>query len=501
VIHYVRPGSIRIGTSSNDSLLHVLAFKKNGKITVVIENIGATSKNVVLKKLPPGQYGLSKSPSGATAFQELGINTVGAGGTCTIQATNGSTATTLYPYSGTNQPPTIMTFVSNPGYLVAPATTATLSSTANDAELNTLAYHWTAISFPGGANPVFTNDNASSTPVNGLTASGLYVFKIEVTDGTNTSVKKVYLARYTNDPPPVLGSCGFRIAAPYGLVFGNPGDTTHANIELPLSSVILQAGITDLANSDFTGMGTWSLIQQPAGANAQVGSTTYIYVSLRAQVTGMTVPGDYVFQIIVNKPGYPTLSSEIICTVHPASSAPVITSITATPANPTLPDSTVMLSANTFDPEGDLLRYWWHINSVPSGAHPVFDHQCKTVTQVTGLSVPGDYSFTLRAFDDIHMTTKDISIIVNASTGIELNQQLLPVKIYPDPAVQYFIIEYPDRYFDFIVVDPTGRTILESRNVFHNIRIDCRDLDPGLYCVVVTDQAGQPFTRKLVISR
>ncbi|MCX6285496.1 MAG: T9SS type A sorting domain-containing protein [Bacteroidetes bacterium] len=501
VIHYVRPGSMLIGTSSNDNLLHVLAFKKNGKITVVIENTGSSPKNVVLKNLPSGQYGLSKSPYSATAFQELGINTVVTGGTCTIQAGSGSTVTTMYPYSGTNQPPTIMTFVSNPGYLVAPSTTATLSATANDAELSTLTYHWTAISYPGGATPVFTNANASSTSVNGLSASGLYVFEIEVTDGTNTSLKKVYLARYSTDPPPVLGSCGFRVAAPYGLVFGNPGDTTHANIELPLSSVILQAGIADLANSDFTGMGTWSLIQQPAGANAQVGNTIYIYVSLRAQVTGMTVPGDYVFQIIVNKAGYPTLSAEIICTVHPASSAPVITSITASPANPTLPDSTVMLSAITIDPESDLLRHWWKINSVPTGAHPVFDHQCKPVTQVTGLSVPGNYSFTLRAFDDIHMTTKDISIIVNSATGIEFNQQLLPVKIYPDPAVQNFIIEYSNRHFDFIVVDPTGRTALQGRNIFQKIQIDCRDLDPGIYFIIITDQEGQTFTRKLVISR
>jgi len=99
------------------------------------------------------------------------------------------------------------------------------------------------------------------------------------------------------------------------------------------------------------------------------------------------------------------------------------------------------------------------------------------------------------------MTTKDISIIVNSGTGIEFNQQLLPVNIYPDPAVQYFIIDYSNRYFDFILFDPIGRTILNGRNVFQKIQIDCRNLDPGIYFVIITDRQGQSFTRKLVISR
>ncbi|TSA26634.1 MAG: T9SS C-terminal target domain-containing protein [Bacteroidetes bacterium] len=501
LMHYVKPGSLLIGTTSNDDLLHVLAFRRDGKVTVVIENTGPSTKNVLLKNLPPGHYGLSKSTYGATAFQELGINTVGTGGTLTIQSGNGSTVTTLYPYPGTNQPPAIMTFVSNPGYLVAPSSTATLSATANDPELNTLAFHWTATSYPGGSNPVIVNPNSSSAFVSGLTEAGLYVFTIDVDDGVDTSTKKVFLARYNIDPPPVLGSCGFRIAAPYGLVFGNPGDTTHANIELPLSSVILQAGISDLANSDFTGMGTWILVQQPPGANAQVSATIYIYVSLRATVTGMTVPGDYVFQIVVNKPGYPILTAEIICTVHPPSSAPVITSITVTPPNPTLPDSTVLLTAVTSDPEGDLLRHWWKVNSVPAGTHPVFDHQCKNVTQVTGLSVPGAYYFTLRAFDDIHMTTKDITIYVNPSTGTSDHQEIPAIKLYPDPAAEYFIIEHTGRYFAFIVVDITGRTVLNGRNTFEKSQVDCRDLTSGIYSVIVTDQEGQTSARKLIIAK
>jgi hypothetical protein len=95
----------------------------------------------------------------------------------------------------------------------------------------------------------------------------------------------------------------------------------------------------------------------------------------------MTVPGDYVFQINVTNQGNPDLRAQIICTVHPASSAPVINSITASPSTITLPVNTTSLSADITDPENDLLRYWWKVKSIPAGAHPVFDHQCSS--QVT----------------------------------------------------------------------------------------------------------------------
>jgi hypothetical protein len=59
-------------------------------------------------------------------------------------------------------------------------------------------------------------------------------------------------------------------------VFGDPSGTTHATIELPTSSATLQVGIGDLANSDFTGRGQWSVVSQPAGASVTLGATTYI---------------------------------------------------------------------------------------------------------------------------------------------------------------------------------------------------------------------------------
>jgi hypothetical protein len=486
VLHYVTPGSIRIEATANDTLLHIVSFSKNGLITTVIDNTNNSARSVFLSGIPAGTYGLSQSSPGTGAFQELGVRTVSAGDTITINVNGGSTATSLYPYSGPNHSPDIMTWKTSPGYLVSPASTATLSASANDAELDAITYQWTVTSFPAGTTPVIASPNTLSTSVNGLTAAGTYVFTISVNDGINTSSKQVYLVEYGSNPQPVLGSAGFRIAAPYGLVFGNPGDTTHANIELPTSGVTLQVGIADLANSNFTGAGTWTLVQQPGGANAIVGSTTYIFVSIRAMVTGMTVPGDYIFRCNVINPGHPDLTAQIICTVHSASFPPVITSITPSPGVLTLPASTTLLTAVTSDPEGDLLRHWWAITSAPAGAFPVFDHQCLRVTDVSGLTVAGTYTFTLRCFDDLHEATQNVNVIVNA-TGIENISDDAGVIIYPNPASDELNIQLTDsqdKISEVTLINIFGETVSARKvntDTTRKITLSAKSLPDGIY--------------------
>jgi hypothetical protein len=173
----------------------------------------------------------------------------------------------------------------------------------------------------------------------------------------------------------------------------------------------------DLANSDFTGRGQWSVVSQPAGASVTLGSTIYIFVSIRANVSGMTVPGDYTFQVNVTNPGHPDLTAQVICTVNPASSAPVISSITPSPASLTLPASASQLSAVTSGSTNQPLRHWWVVKTAPAGAKPAFAHQGLPNTMVSNLVLPGAYTFTLRAFDDLHMTTKDVSLTVNPAPG------------------------------------------------------------------------------------
>jgi hypothetical protein len=47
-------------------------------------------------------------------------------------------------YQEPTDAPSILVWGANPGYLVAPTNAAVLSVAANDAELDMLAYHWSA---------------------------------------------------------------------------------------------------------------------------------------------------------------------------------------------------------------------------------------------------------------------------------------------------------------------------------------------------------------------
>ena len=486
LLHYVRPGAIRIDATTNDAMLHVLSFSSNGEITTVIENTNASSTTIHLTGIPAGDYGMSQSLPGGTLFTEFGIHTVGAGDTITITASGGTAVTTLYPYSGSNHAPDIMTFSSNPGYLVLPTSNASLTSSASDAEIDALTYLWTVWSQPAGANAIIASPASASTNVSGLTFAGTYVFNIDVSDGINSSSKKVFLVVYPVDPPPVLGTTGFRIAAPYGLVFGLPTDTTHANIELPTSSVILQAGIADITG--FSGTGTWSLLSEPGGANTLIDSTIYIFVSLRANATNMTEPGDYVFQINVTNPGYADLTAVIKCTVHPASSAPVINSIIPSPAILTLPTSTTLLTAVTSDPENDLLRHWWVVKTIPAGAHPVFDHQGRGVTNVSGLTVAGTYIFTLRCFDDLHETTQDVTVLVSEGTGIKnISSNDEGVEIYPNPVsdeLNVQLLNCTDEFSILTISNSLGQVVMGKKTMSDQsgaISICTESLPVGIY--------------------
>jgi len=440
LLHYVRPGAIRIGAVSSNPSVRVLAFSRNGSITAIIENRASSVRQVSLSGLPPGRYGLAQARSGGSSFLELGLRTVGTEGTLTLtNVAGGSAVTTLYPYSGQNHPPTIEVWGAEPGYLVAPANTAKLSVTANDPELDRLAYRWSVTSQPTGASARLTSQNAATTNVTGLTVPGTYVFNVDVYDGINTSSKQIYLVAYGADLPPVLGGTGFRIAAPYGLVFGDPKATTHAQIELPTTSVIVQAGIGDIADSDFKGRGTWSLVSQPAGAEAVVSATTYIYVSLRAQVTNMTVTGNYVFQINVTSPGHPDLVAQIVCTVNPATSAPVVGSIRASPPGLTSPASAAQLSAVTSGSANQLLRHWWAVKSAPAGAEPLFDHQGLPNTTVGNLTLPGTYVFTLRVFDDLHMSPRNLTLTVNPAPGAPVITSAAAVSVVAGRPLRYSV--------------------------------------------------------------
>lgn len=389
VLHYVRPGAVRVQVTSSDPNLRVLAFVKDSKTTVVLIN-GAGSRTVEVRNLPAGTYGVCQSVS-AAAYRELGLRTISAKDALTVTLP-ANTVATIYPYPGTNQPPTFTDWRAASDYLTMPASSTTLSASATDPELEPIAYAWSVKTQPLGANVLISKPTSSTTSATGLTVPGEYVFTVAASDASNTVTRDVRLTVFAENQPPLPDDVHNRIPVV---------------VTLPASSTRLRGYGWDLEGDPVTYR--WSVVSQPPGAKVSLANPT----TGDCTASNMTVPGDYVFSFDVTDPTH-TVSEELTVPVYPANpSAPLIKSITASPSELTLPASSrTLLSATTSDPDGDMISHWWSVKSAPSGSSPVFADEGSSETGVTRLTIPGTYVFTLTVVDRTKYATRDVTVTV-----------------------------------------------------------------------------------------
>jgi O-glycosyl hydrolase len=388
VLHYARPGAVRIEAASDDPALRVLAFVRQTRMTVVLIN-GSGARSVTVNNLPAGTYGVCRSVNNA-AYQELGLQTVGTTGSLTINVPS-NTVLTIYPYLGSNQPPTPTNWKAGSDYLAAPASTTNLTASATDPELDPITYAWTIASQPPGANVALATPNAAQTQATGLSVPGDYAFNCAISDPTHTVNRAVRLTAFAGNQPPVPIDVHNRIPV---------------MVILPNSTTQLRAGGWDLENDPLTYQ--WSIVSQPPGATANLSTPT----QARCDLSNLTVPGDYVFRFELSDPTH-TVSENLTVPVYPANpSAPVISSATASPNTLKLPDNRTSLTAMTSDPDGNMISHWWSVKSKPAGANPVFARQGSPNTSVSNLTQAGAYTFTLVVVDMTRYVTKDVTVTV-----------------------------------------------------------------------------------------
>jgi O-glycosyl hydrolase len=405
VMHYVRPGAVRIEAVSDDSNLRILAFTHDGLMTVVLIN-GSGSRDARIQNLPVGTYGVCQSVGGGV-YQELGLQTVvsprGQSETGALSITVPSNAViTLYSHPEGNLPPFVTDFKASPDYLnqsapgrTVPSTT-TLSVSATDPERDLLSYMWSVTSQPDDANVSLSSPNSVTTAATGLTVAGEYVFTVEISDGLNAVTRDVAFNVFADNQPPYVLDVHNRLPV---------------RITLPSSSTQLRCAGLDLEGDPLSYR--WTVTSQPAGASASLAAPT----ATNCQVTDMTVAGDYLFTIEVSDPTH-TVVRELTVPVYPSNpSAPVISSAVALPANVILPDDTTLLSVNTSDADGDQLSHWWSVKSKPAGSSPEFSAQSLPSTNVTGLTAAGTYIFTLSVVDRTRFAKRDVTVTVLDNAG------------------------------------------------------------------------------------
>ena len=402
VMHFVRPGAVRIEANSDDSNLRVLAFVNDENTTVVLIN-GAGSRTANIQNLPVGMYGVCQSVGGSV-YQELGLQAAvpprGAGnlGSLTVDIPS-NTVMTIYSHPGANLPPTVTDFKATPDYLnqsglgrSVPSTT-TLSVSATDPELDPISYEWSVTNQPEGANVSLATSNSATTAATGLTVAGKYVFTVVIGDGLNTVTRDVAFNVYADNQPPFVLDVHNRLPV---------------MLTLPDSSTQLRCASLDLEGDPISYR--WTLTSHPSGASVLLANPT----TTNCPVTGMTVAGDYVFELEVSDPTH-TVLENLVVPVYPRNpSAPTISNVAASPATIALGTDGTRLLATTHDADGDPISHWWSVKSKPAGATPTFSAQGSPNTDVTGLTESGVYVFTLSVVDRSRFTKRDVTVTVSA---------------------------------------------------------------------------------------
>jgi len=396
VMHYVRPGAVRIEAHSDEPALRPLAFTHKGRITVVL--INATPPHqpraVTFKNLPAGCYGICQTAR-SQPYQELGLQTVEqhGGHTELLEFTvPANTVLTVYPHGGGNVPPTVVNWEARPTFLKRPASSVTLSAAAQDPELDRLSYSWSVTKQPPGASAVIADAQSATTEASGLTAAGHYAFTVTITDGTNETKRAVLLNGYEGNRPPTLVDVHNRIPV---------------LVTLPQGTTELRGGAHDLEGDKLSFK--WSVVKQPPGSAARLESPN----EPKCRVTNITVPGDLVFKFEASD-GASVVAEELTVPVYPANTAPVIATAKASPAILKQPLSTTSLSATTSDPNGDVISHWWRVKSRPAGVRPAFAKQGGRDTKVSGLTVEGTYVFELTLVDRTKFARQDVTVTVAA---------------------------------------------------------------------------------------
>jgi hypothetical protein len=392
VMHYVRPGAVRVEAVSDAPAVRPLAFVHKGRTTVVLINRAPPLQPhaVTLRNLPPGDYGVCRC-IGAQPYVELGVKAVGADGLLSVSVPADSVLT-VYPHPGKNLPPTVVAWEAQPNFLKMPASKVMLAAAAQDPELDRLSYTWSVTDQPPGASATIAGPQSATTEASGLTVAGRYAFTVTIGDGTHQSHRQVLLNVYEGNQPPTLIDVHNRLPV---------------MVTLPEGATELRGGAFDLEGDKLTFR--WSVVSQPPGSAVRLQSPG----EPTCKVTGITRPGNHVFKFEVGD-GTNTVAEHLTVPVYPVNTAPVIERVEASPAELVLPDTSTTIAAVTRDPDGDLLSHWWRVKSSPAGAQLAFSRQGGRDTKASGLTVAGTYVFELTVVDRTRFVTRDVVVTVAA---------------------------------------------------------------------------------------
>ena len=326
--------------------------------------------------------------AGTYVFRLTVTDNLGATGSDDIQVTVNAAA------PPPNQKPT-----ANAGSDVSitlPTNTTKLNGSGTDPDGTIASYSWTMVSGPAGGS--IQSSTTASTDVNSL-ATGIYVFRLTVTDDKGATATDDIQVTVVNAPPPPV----------------NQVPTTNAgsdvSITLPTSTTSFTASATDPDGTISTY--AWTEVSGPNTATIQAPATS------NTNISGL-IAGVYVFKMTVKDNGGATATDDIQVTVNAAPVNQAPTTNAGSDVTITLPTSSTSFTATASDPDGTISTYAWTQVSGPNTA--AIQTPAASSTNISGL-IAGVYVFRMTVKDNGGATTADdVQVTVKSATAPPANQ-------------------------------------------------------------------------------
>lgn len=295
---------------------------------------------------------------------------------------------TVFPNT-VNQPPTVS--AGNNRTVTLPTSSTTINATATDPDGSIVSYLWTKQIGPPAT--VFGENSATLTITN--LVEGSYRYRITVTDNAGATafaeINITVLPIGTNQPPIV-----------------NAG--TDKTVFLPTSTINLSGTASDA--DGFITSYTWFKLSGPVATTLTNANTPNVSLS-------NLLAGQYTLRLTVVDNDGASAYDEVTVNVFPGTvNQPPIANAGA---NKTLdlPNTSILLSGNGFDPDGSIVAYSWTQVFGPSST---IENTNSPTLSVSNL-VEGVFRYQLTVEDNLGATGSDIAQV----TVVNENALLPPI--------------------------------------------------------------------------
>jgi hypothetical protein len=282
--------------------------------------------------------------------------------------------------------------------IVLPVTTIILTGTATGNNGATIAEtSWKQVAGP--ATAVVVSPLNLVTVITGLTVAGNYTFELTVTDNDGLSAASdvavvvspaVKSSSPSSDMPP-------SVSAGKGQLLTLPGTSTQLN-----GTASGNGGATISTTA-------WKQVGGPVTATIVSPS------GLHTVVLGMTVSGNYVFQLVATDDDGLSSNASMTVVVEPATTSGTVTVNAGSNLTVTLPANSVTLSGTAATNGGPAIGgIFWELVTGPSFVQ--FSNEWGLSTTVSGL-VAGSYTFELSvANSSYQVSTSTVTLTVKPAT-------------------------------------------------------------------------------------